>query len=169
MPGIAVNTLERSHAKGGFGEPSCARVQGRQLLIQSQISGRLGQGRHQRSERLGRHIVRNKQLGIRHCRTYRKRGFVVVPLLHERRRRFQLIGQHRALFRRNQVGPAGRSLLCQHLLIILRVDLVFGFQLRKFEVILARFFQIARLHIGVGQQFINFRDVSALARFLENL
>src|SRR5437016_12974456 len=64
MPGVAVNALERSHANGGFGEPSCARVQGRQLLIQSEISGRLAQGSHQRSERLGRHILRNKQLGI---------------------------------------------------------------------------------------------------------
>ena len=67
------------------------------------------------------------------------------------------------------MSAARRSLFREHLLIVLRMHLVAGLQLRKLQVIVARFIQIARLHMCVRQQFIYFGDISALARFVEKL
>ena len=164
---LVVNTLQRAAANRCFRESLRPGMQGCQPLIDPQIAGRLRQGRHQRPQGLGRHVVGDEQLGIGQGRAHCQRHIVGVALINERRGGLQFIHHHCALFRADQPFARGSAQLAQYLLIVAGMNLVLRLELGQFQIVVARLFQLVGLHVGMRQQFVNLGDVGCVSRLVQ--
>src|SRR5579883_1821958 len=167
--GLGVHGRQGVAAAGSIGEALGADVQGGEALVEAHVAGRDGQHGHQRAERLIGHVVGNEKLGVGKGGAERAGDLGRVVLVEGRRGGFEFLDQHDALFDGEQLGAGGAAHHADHLLVVLHVDGVLRFQLGEGLVEFARLCQVAGLHVGVCQQFVDFGLVGLVPGLVEQV
>ena len=144
-----------------------ARIQRCKALIEMGITRRLRQHLLERRYGFGRHVVRLEQLCLRQCRFDGIADRGGIFLVERGGGLFQLLHHERllALFFAELTDGGIISQPRLNLLVILQMQRVLRLQFRKFFIEGSGPRQVARLHQGVGQQFVDFVEMRVLAGF----
>ncbi len=141
-----IDVLQSAAADAGFGETRGTGVEGGQTLVQAKVCGRLRQGRRQRAQGLGRHVVRNKEFGIGERGANRESDGIGIMLVDGGSGCFQFVDDDGGFFRGNDTGGGIAADLADHLLVVVQVERVARLHGREALIQVAGAGEVAGLH-----------------------